>query len=410
MLSLTFLHIADLHLDSPFVGLQKLPSRLYKRLQESTFISFSKLINVAIENKVDFVVISGDLFDGEDRSLRAQSRFRKEMERLQKHHISVYLIHGNHDHLGGSWPHFEWPSNVHVFSSSNVEVKTFVKNGEVLANLYGFSYLTKAVVENKTSSYLKQEGPPFHIGLLHGSMEGENEHSRYAPFSIRDLQHKGFDYWALGHIHKRQILSENPLIVYPGNIQGRHRKEMGEKGGYLVKLSNSGVSYTFIPTAEIIWEYSQIDISQITTYDQLLDHCFKRIEELRRDQQGILLTIEFTGGSILHNQLLDKGLMDDLLAVLNEEIEDENFIYICLIKIKSQLLIDRSKLKQESHFVGDLLESIDRYQGFDEALSPLHLHSGARKFLAGFSKEELAEILTDAENYILQEIYKTKRG
>ncbi|MGN7300517.1 metallophosphoesterase family protein [Ferdinandcohnia sp. SAFN-114] len=177
--ALTFLHIADLHLDSPFSGLTNLPTKVFKRVQESTFTSLSRLINIAIEQKVDFIIIAGDLFDGEDRSLRAQSRFRKEMERLREHGIEAFVTHGNHDHLSGNWPHFEWPSNVHVFQNENVEVIPYLKNGETVANIYGFSYAKKAVLENKTKFYEKKDGATYHIGILHGSKEGESSHSRY---------------------------------------------------------------------------------------------------------------------------------------------------------------------------------------------------------------------------------------
>lgn len=407
--SLTFLHIADLHLDSPFSGLTNLPSKVFKRVQNSTFTSLTRLMNIAIQQKVDFVIIAGDLFDGEDRSLRAQSRFRREMERLQENDIEVFVVHGNHDHLSGNWPHFKWPSNVHVFKNENVDVIPFIKNGETVANIYGFSYLNRAVIENKTTSYEKKEGAPFHIGILHGSKEGESAHSRYAPFLLSDLQQKGFDYWALGHIHTREILSTDPPIIYPGNIQGRHKKETGEKGGYLVKFSNAKVNYTFFPTADLIWENTTIDISELTSFDQLVDQSLSHLDFLRKENQGLFVTIEYTGTGPLHNQLQENAIKDDLLSLLNDDITAENFVYVVGLKQNIQIEINREKLKQDSHFMGDLLEKMETYQDFDQALLPLRNNQSFRRYIDTFSKEELQEILHDAERIILRELYYSNR-
>nr|WP_309098939.1 DNA repair exonuclease [Fredinandcohnia onubensis] len=407
--ALTFLHIADLHLDSPFSGLTNLPSKVFKRVQDSTFTSLARLINIAIEQKVDFIIIAGDLFDGEDRSLRAQSRFRKEMERLQDHDIEAFIVHGNHDHLGGNWPHFEWPSNVHVFQNENVEVIPYKKDGETVANIYGFSYAKKAVLENKTQFYEKKDGATYHIGILHGSKEGESSHSSYAPFLLSDLQQKGFDYWALGHIHTREILSEDPPIIYPGNIQGRHKKETGEKGGYLIKLSKAKTEYTFFPTSDLIWENTTIDISELTSFDQLVDRSLSHLDSLRKETQGLFATIEYIGNGPLHAQLQENAIKADLLSLLNDEIEEKNFVYVVGLKQNFQIEINRQKLKQDSHFIGDLLENMETYQDFEQALLPLRNNQSFRRHIETFTSEELQEILHDAENLILRELYFSNR-
>ncbi|HCF53736.1 MAG TPA: DNA repair exonuclease, partial [Bacillus sp. (in: Bacteria)] len=231
MKQVKFIHAADLHLDSPFKGMEmNVGQSVWERMKQSTFESFERIVDKAIQERVDFVLLAGDLYDAETRSLRAQVFVREQMKRLSQYDIPVFIIHGNHDHLGGSWAAIEFSENVHVFTEPYVEEKSFYKNGELLASIYGFSYLQQAVTDNMTAQYTKMSDAPFHIGMLHGSVEGDAEHNRYAPFQIRELKEKQFDYWALGHIHKREILSEEPYIIYPGNIQGRHRKETGEKG------------------------------------------------------------------------------------------------------------------------------------------------------------------------------------
>jgi len=406
--SVSFLHIADLHLDSPFRGLVELPEKIYKRIQESTFVSFSKLISIAIREKVDFVLISGDLFDAEDRSIRAQARFRHQMQRLQAKDIPVYVIHGNHDHLGGDWYDIEWPSNVHVFISSKVEIKSFKRNQETLVNIYGFSYTQKAVVENMTALYKKQDSAKYHIGMLHGSIEGDSEHNRYAPFKISELHNADFDYWALGHIHKRQVLSENPLIIYPGNIQGRHRNEAGEKGGYIVTLSESETTYQFFNTADVMWEDVSISITDMSTTSQLYEKCMEKLDEVRKETEGVFLSIHLIGEGLLNDVVRNKGYIEDLLqALVDGEEENENFVYVLSIKVKSQNVVSREKLVEESPFINDMLSIFDSYQNFDEAVSSVFTHPRARKLLDSLTEVEKEEIIKEAEALLLNEIYQS---
>lgn len=160
MSQLQFIHTADLHLDSPFIGLQYLPKTILNRIQESTFASFIKIVDNAISLKVDFVLIAGDLYDGEDRSIKAQARLRKQMIRLEQAGIEVFILHGNHDHLGGNWTTIDMPSNVHVFSSS-VEMKSFITKKGQRVHIYGFSYPERHVTEKRINEYKKLNLPIF---------------------------------------------------------------------------------------------------------------------------------------------------------------------------------------------------------------------------------------------------------
>lgn len=140
------------------------------------------------------------------------------MLRLEEEQIEVYLIHGNHDHLNGSWVQIELPPNVHVFPSM-VTVKKYVKNN-LSANLYGFSYETRHIKERRIDEYERSDDAHFHIGILHGNLEGSTEHSAYAPFQVSDLLAKKMDYWALGHIHKRELQS-----LFPDCLSRKHTRK-----------------------------------------------------------------------------------------------------------------------------------------------------------------------------------------
>ncbi|MBD8067730.1 metallophosphoesterase family protein [Bacillus sp. PS06] len=406
MNSITFLHIADVHLDSPFAGLKKLPESIYRRVRESTFQSFKRLMAIAIKEKVDFVIIAGDIFDQANRSIRAQTLFRKELERLNNHHIHVYIVHGNHDHIGAVWHDMSWPENVHTFSSQTVEVKTF-KKGTSLVQLYGFSYPKRAVTENMTKYYQKEGTADYHIGILHGSVEGNEGHNQYAPFRVEQLLEKDFDYWALGHIHKSQILNEQPKIMYPGNVQGRHRKESGEKGGFVIRLTERETLTTFHPTADIIWETESVPINELTTLSELIDKLFQVINSARKDQEGVLLSLELTGHGPLHSILMDSSVIEDILSTLLEGEEENNaFVYVISLKVSSQLKRDREDMKNEASFVGDLLHLIDTYDQTKEALNSLYAHPTARRFLEELTVDEEQEIIQQAEEYLLYSLFK----
>ncbi|MGM7719321.1 metallophosphoesterase family protein [Metabacillus sp. Hm71] len=403
--SIRFIHAADLHIDSPFVGLKHLPSQLFEKMKESTFLAFSKLISIAIKEQVDFVLLSGDLYDAEERSLKAQLRVKKEFERLAQAGIKVYVIHGNHDHLGGKWLDLNWPGNVHVFSSKQVEMEIFSKGGTPHAYIYGYSYPSRSVIENMTTHYQKKDNHSvFHIGMLHGSIEGNKEHDVYCPFKISDLVSKDFDYWALGHIHKRQILHErNPIIAYPGNIQGRHRKEAGEKGFYLVAMHEDKASMEFISTEEVIWEDVELSISSLTSFSELISECQSAIEQFRKNQRSACLTITLTGAGDLSRSLQSKETIQDLIDALNEE-EAEYDPFVWVVKIVNQATDSIEKNPKLSSFFNDLHTTVENYQSFEEVIQPLAQHPLYRKYIAAFTLEEQKQLLAEAEQLIHKEL------
>ncbi|MCQ6280675.1 DNA repair exonuclease [Bacillus sp. EB600] len=400
MKKVTFIHAADLHLDSPMVGLKHLPEPIFKRIKESTFVALKKLTQSALEKKVDFVILAGDLFDGEDRSLRAQSRLRTEMLRLEAKGIPVYVVHGNHDHLGGTWVNLDMPANVHVFSS-DVEVKTLTTKSGIAVNFYGFSYLQRHVYDRKIDHYLRQEGADFHIGILHGN-EGQNKmHGNYAPFYLKELLDKQFNYWALGHIHKRTILSEHPLIVYPGNIQGRNKKETGMKGFYHVSLTELDDKLEFVESSDVIWDEAVIDAKGAKSFQDVLQLCHVAINEYRRNNAGTLLTLHLNNIHIEDSS--ERRVLDgELVELLQEEERDEeSFVWIVDLTVQEELSIDKDRLKNENGFYQELLETAEGLHP-EQALAALYEHSLGRKYLSPLSTEDQQQLLEKAENLLIK--------
>jgi DNA repair protein SbcD/Mre11 len=402
-MEISFIHCADLHLDSPMVGLKNLPVTLHTKLKESTFTAFKKVIDTAISKKVDFMIIAGDIYDGEDRSIKAQIRFRDEMLRLEEKQIEVYLVHGNHDHLNGSWVQIELPPNVHVFPSM-VSVKQFVKNN-LSVNLYGFSYETRHVKERKIDEYARRDPAHFHIGILHGNLEGSTEHSSYAPFQVKDLLAKKMDYWALGHIHKRGILESIPPIVYPGNIQGRHKKETAIKGCYYVELREGDASLEFIPTSVVIWEIVKIDASTVKTFNDLYMLCRKQIDEIGDGKSSFIITLE-----IEQLRIEESFLESDLLEILQQdEVDADSFVWVSSIKIQENTVWLKENLLRESAFYEELFAVTKDSELLNEAVAPLFQHPKVHRFLEELTAEEKKELAEEAEDLLLIMLVKSGR-
>jgi exonuclease SbcD len=386
MKKITFIHAADLHLDSPMTGLSHLPQKIFERIKESTFAALKNLTDAAIEQQVDFVILAGDLFDEEDRSVRAQTRLRKEMLRLKEHQIEVYIVYGNHDHLNGSWIHLDMPENVHIFKDE-VEIKIFRKENTSV-HLYGFSYPVRHVTENMTEDYKKMEGADFDIGILHGHSDGASEHGRYAPFQVKELVAKKFDYWALGHIHKRQLLHELPYIVYPGNIQGRNKKETSSKGCYLVSMTEEETKLEFIETYDVLWEEMSIDALEIHSFQELYLQCLQEVEKIRLFRKGILLTLTLKNVS-LTGQELTAVLNGELLKTLQEEEgEEEGFVWITALEAEQGFKWEREQLEEESDFYHELFRMFDYDDHVMESIRPLYEHPAARRFLPELTENE----------------------
>lgn len=383
-----FIHAADLHLDSPFLGLSDLDEKLFEKVKESTFTALNNLVNEAIKYKVDFVLIIGDLFDNNKQSLKAQVKLKEAFDKLNKYNINVYLSYGNHDFIQGNLYPIDYPKNVFVFPNEKVTHFTYYKDEQALANIYGFSYETRVVSDNKIEEYKKVNADiSYHIATLHGSADTSHGHATYAPFKISELKDKPFDYWALGHIHKREILSDSPPIVYPGNIQGRHRNESGDKGCYLVNLTKNETQFKFIPLGIIKFKSVVIELVKEDTLHQLKE---KINHQLVEDELELIhLTINSQTDEITEWEKTDR--LSELIQLIN----DLHTSYIYKYKVK----LNTGTFFSNNYFFDQLLLHLEESE-VETSISDLLTHPQARKYpeIYDIDNEELKsraqEILT----------------
>lgn len=403
MKKVKFIHGADIHLDSPMIGLQSLPENIFKRLQKSTFKAFQHLIDAAIFHNVDFIILAGDIFDNADRSVRAQVFLRKEMERLAEKGIPAFIVHGNHDHMGGNWNEITYPSNVYIFGE-NVEAKEYISKDGVVIHIHGFSYNERHIFDRKIHDYQRSPGADFHIGILHGNMEGNSDHGNYAPFHLKELLEKEFDYWALGHIHKRNIIHQEPPVLYPGNTQGRNKKETGEKGCYLVTLQDSNPVLQFIETSEILWEDLLIETTDVTSFDGLLQLIQEKMSGIRREGKGVIVNLTLQN---LASEVMGTVSVNELLELLQEEEKEEiSLVWPAHIELQERIHWKREELSRDSDFYGELFKVMEEFRSLEQTIAPLYNQQVAKKLLTPLTSDEMEYIRKEAENLLIKRLLK----
>lgn len=303
-----FLHAADLHLDTPFVGISNFSKELQDQLKESTYTAATRLFQTALNEQVDFVILAGDIFDDTDSSLKAQMFLKNEFEKLQQANIKVYMIYGNHDYYRNNFSVVQFPDNVTIFGKDISTASLTTKDG-LKVGLTGFSYYQQHIQEAIVAQYPERGAFDYQIGLLHAGV-GDNN---YAPFKVPELLQKGYDYWALGHIHKREVLNQKPFVVYPGDIQGRNQNETTPKGFYLVTVEDQTTQMQFVQSSVYTWDKAEINATADDTVDSLLS----KINDLLTNQ-NTLLTLTINNAQKLNQDVLKTIERNELLLQVSQ--------------------------------------------------------------------------------------------
>ncbi len=299
-----FLHAADTHIDSPLEGLDAYDGAPVAALRGATRVAFENLVRLALDEKVDFLLLAGDVYDGDWKDFSTGLFFTRQLRRLREKNIPVYLIAGNHDAASVLTRKLTLPDNVHVFSTRTAESRE-VPGLPVVIHGRGFPH--RAVPENLALDYPARRPGLFNIGLLHTSLTGAPGHDAYAPCSLADLTGKGYQYWALGHVHQPQVLSTQPWVIYAGNSQGRHVREVGARGCRLVTVADDleVIDAEFRALDVVRWARLDIDVSDDASLADVHARVGDALVEAATQADGRLLAarIVLTGSTPLHAAL-----------------------------------------------------------------------------------------------------------
>ena len=420
MARLRFVHAADLHLDSPFRGIRsEAPGYVADSLRRATFDAYENIIALCLRESVDALLVAGDVYDGADRSLRAQLKFVEGLARLDAAGIRSFICHGNHDPLDGWEARLSLPPGCVRFGPQVTGEPVFADAPERAA-VYGVSYPTREVRENLTPLFTQASlGGGFGIGLLHANVGGNPNHDSYAPCSVTDLAETGLDYWALGHVHTRQVLrQERPTVVYPGNPQGRHPLETGERGIYLVEVDDYGaVSLDFHPVDVVRWETLEVGVAGLEAEQELLDAVDSATAACADAAGGrsVVFRLALAGRGPLHLWLRSAGTVEELRERVNEQYapstsSGQAWLWCERIQADTASPVDREQVALREDFAGDLARLGGELRGdpaalgeLRDALRVLYANSNAAPYLRNHlpSDEELLELLAAAEDECL---------
>ena len=383
-----FIHAADIHLDSPLRGLSAYENAPAERLRNASRDAFRELVTRAIDEQVTFMVIAGDLYDGDWRDYNTGIFFAGQMVRLAKAGIRVFLLHGNHDAESEMTKKLSLPDNVTVFSSRSAQVHKI--DGFKVA-LHGHSFASKAVAENLASGYKAKVEGHYNIGVLHTALEGYAAHPNYAPCTVAELHGKGYDYWALGHVHEFQQWTGASSIVFPGNLQGRHVRETGRKGAVTVTVDDAGHSVVERLHLDILrWEVLRVDVGTCANLDDIAHKVAAGLTGLlAADNVPRAVRVVLEGQSRLHGALAaNQGLLRAQVLAQAEAVDPE------------QLWVEKVKLAttaMASPVGGESPEALSELQAiFAEAATDPefleHLQLQLQPFLNKVSEEVNQEV------------------
>lgn len=303
MTQFTFLHAADIHLDSPLRGLDRYDAAPVEAMRGATRRAFANLVQYAINEKVAFILLAGDLYDGDWKDYSTGIFFSQQLGKLKAHHIRVYAVAGNHDAANKMTKALDSPSNMTLLTSRRAEAIHLPEWGVMI---HGRSFGTQQVYDNLVMGFAPADPNCFNIGLLHTSLDGREGHAPYAPCTLDDLRAKGYHYWALGHVHQQEIVAQDPWIVFPGCLQGRHIRETGTKGAVLVTVQYGAV-YRVTPVAldVVRWVLCRVEVSTATTLQEIQEQCHQAMSDALTTAEGRILAmrIRLEGASPCADQL-----------------------------------------------------------------------------------------------------------
>ncbi|MBN2433473.1 MAG: DNA repair exonuclease [Acidobacteria bacterium] len=406
MKPVTFVHTADLHLDSPFQGLGQVAPTIAEQLRRATFDAFGNIVNLCIERQADFLLIAGDVFDGEDRSLRAQFFFRDSLLRLEKAGIRTFVAVGNHDPLNSWASSLDFPASATLFGPE-LEIQPVLRDGEMIAEIRGISYPTRNVTENLAGRY-RAEGRVDvpRIGLLHANVGDQPGHDNYAPCKLEDLLATGLDYMALGHVHQHQVLHRRPAVVYPGTPQGRNIRETGSRGCVVVRAhAPDHMVLEFVATDTVRWLDLAVPLEETDDEVVLRQRLEEHLDQLlpASGDRSVIVRVRLEGRTALHYTLRRPDFTVELMDTLHQAFATRQpFIWVEKLVADTRPLVDLTRRAEGDDLLAlalHLAEEWRRAENQDlvrENLAELYGHARIGRYLHPLADEVVENVLREA--------------
>ncbi len=397
-----FIHCADIHLDSPLRGLELYDGAPAEEMRLATRRAFANVIDLAIDRAADFVLIAGDIFDGDWPDFNTGLYFAAQLRRLAEADIRVFMAYGNHDAVSKLTKSVPLPKNVFCFPANRAVTEVIESLGVAV---HGQSFASEAVTADLSAAYPEPRSGLLNIGVLHTALSGREGHQPYAPTTAERLVDKGYDYWALGHVHTREIVRENPWIVFPGNTQGRHARETGPKGCVIVEAEPGiGISTVeFVPTDVARWHHISIDIGDLLSEEALHEAVQTEVRAAQTLAEDRILALRLTlmGSGPLHGAIVSNR--ESLRAQLSASVGEASFDMAWLEKVRIDVRapLDLLLLAERDDPIGLLIRSLESLEMDPAALKELAdpiLNELAQKLPPELRKGEGAWVLDSPDS------------
>lgn len=349
-----FVHAADLHVDSPLRGLDRYEGAPAARLRDATRRALENLVSLCLEEQAAFLLLAGDVFDGSWKDYSTGLFFVAQMARLREANVPVVIVRGNHDAQSSVGKALRLPANVHELSSKKPES---FELRDANTCVHGQSFAQRVTSEDLAARYPDAQAGVLNVGLLHTSVDGREGHEPYAPTSLSTMRAKGYDYWALGHVHAREVLSEEPWIVFPGNLQGRHARERGPKGASLVTVTDGAIASVEHRALDVArWALVTVDASEASDPGDVVDLVRSALDAQVKGADGRVLAarVAVTGRTRANGRLRrdPDRLENELRAVANDAFADA--VWIEKVKLETRGSVESASLADEPGAVGHL--------------------------------------------------------
>ncbi|MCK6535398.1 MAG: DNA repair exonuclease [Polyangiaceae bacterium] len=369
-------HAADLHLDSPLLGLERYDGAPVHRLRNATREAFENLVKLCIDESAALLLLAGDLYDGNWRDYSTGLFFAAGMSKLRRAGVRVVWIRGNHDAASQIAKNLELPPNVRELDHKRPDTVTYEEIGVVV---HGQGFATREVRENLARTYPNPRPGLFNIGMLHTSVTGRPGHDPYAPCTTDDLRERGYEYWALGHVHQREELSCDPWMVFPGNLQGRHARECGGKGATVVTVEDLRVRAVEHRVLDSVrWAVCEIDVSDCASPHEVLAALERSlaVEHAKADTRLLAARVVVSGQSGAHAALARepaRWLAEARLLATDLGGDD---IWLEKMQLHTRDTVPLTELRARDDAVGQVFRGLAELRGSDAELSSLSQEFG----------------------------------